>query len=101
MERIQSAIAKARAARANQSAPQALAADETRRDPGVESAWAALAPAPLDPGRLDARRIVAHRPGLPALPFDLMRTNLMRQLRQKGLCKGKVADSMAQLLGGR
>ena len=24
-----------------------------------------------------------------------------RQLRQKGLCKGKVADSMAQLLGGR
>jgi Mrp family chromosome partitioning ATPase len=84
MERIQSAIAKARAARANQSAPQAAAVDETRRDPGVEAAWAALAPAPLDPGRLDARRIVAHRPGLPALPFDLMRTNLMRQLRQKG-----------------
>ena len=44
MERIQSAIAKARAARANQSAPQAAAVDETRRDPGVEAAWAALAP---------------------------------------------------------
>ncbi len=24
-----------------------------------------------------------------------------RQLRRKGLCKGKIADSMAQLLGGR
>lgn len=84
MERIQSAIAKARAARANQPAPQAAAAGEASRDPGVEATWAALAPVSLDPGRLDARRIVAHRPGLPALPFDLMRTNLMRQLRQKG-----------------
>src|SRR5690606_18887669 len=41
-------------------------------------------PASLDPHRLDARRIVAHRPGLQALPFDLMRTNLMPLLRQKG-----------------
>lgn len=24
-----------------------------------------------------------------------------RQLRQKGLCKGKIADNMAMLLGGR
>lgn len=83
MERIQSALAKARAARASQPAPQAPAAGAPR-DPRIEAAWAALAPAQLDPEGLDRRRIVAHRAGLPALPFDLMRTNLMRQLRQKG-----------------
>ena len=89
MERIQSAIAKARAARhaLSEVAPQAqtpgvLAAPATGVD--LTAAWMELAEAPLDARKLAAGRIVAHRPGPEAASFDLMRTNLMRHLRGNG-----------------
>jgi len=89
MERIQTAIAKARAARhaLAGTAPQADAPGATPAPASGEdlaAAWMELAEAPLDPRRLAAGRIVAHRPGPEAAAFDLMRTNLMRHLRVHG-----------------
>jgi protein-tyrosine kinase len=89
MERIQTAIAKARAARnalgetvshadVPVMAPTSVAAPAV----DIAAAWMSLAEAPLNPRRLDSARIVAHRPGPEAAPFDLMRTNLMRHLRE-------------------
>jgi protein-tyrosine kinase len=89
VERIQTAIAKARAARRALAGttPQAEAPGAPSAPvPGANlaAAWMALAEAPLDPRRLEAGRVVAHRPGPGAAAFDLMRTNLMRHLREHG-----------------
>lgn len=81
MERIQSAIAKARAARqglpaAQQPVPPPVPRKE--RDP-----WASLTEVQFDAARLDRGRIVAHQPGPRAAVFDVMRTNLLHQLREQ------------------
>lgn len=81
MERIQSALAKARAARerklqgANPGTPMKL----TETGP-----WQGLAELKLNPGHLERSRIVAINPGPSAASFDVMRTNLLRTLRTNG-----------------
>jgi protein-tyrosine kinase len=112
MERIQSAIAKARAAR--HGSPEAPAAGEAAAPgaqsgtlpgvlPGVlaaarppsarpdlaaaharDAAWEELAEVTVSHRTLDANRIVAHSPGAAASVFDVMRTNLLRQMRANG-----------------
>jgi Mrp family chromosome partitioning ATPase len=83
MERIQSALAKARAARNGRSDPQAtMPGGPISGDAVAQTAWAALHAARIDPARLRATRIVAHQAGPEADSFDLMRTNLLRQLRE-------------------
>jgi Mrp family chromosome partitioning ATPase len=80
MERIQSAIAKARAARgAVPASPktQAQAAPKPQKD-----LWSMLPEIQFDEARLENGRIVAHQPGPQAAVFDVMRTNLMHQLRE-------------------
>ena len=80
MERIQSALAKARAARDRKmqaSAPGGAAAMES-------GPWQDLAEVVLDPKRLERNRIVAMHPGQTAASFDLMRTNMIRTLRTNG-----------------
>ena len=95
MERIQSAIQKARAARdrrlaiegggrAGSAAPElyAVAADAPAHD--VAAAWQDLPVYEPDPRRLAANRIVTLDPGPQATPFDVMRTRLMKQMKANG-----------------
>ncbi len=108
MEKIQSAIAKARAARANpataatprtpaQDLPEpmvlsdasaavtaAVARPAAASPAEVDAAWADLAPVRLDPRHLQRNRIVAHGSGSEAVPFDMMRTRFLQQMRLNG-----------------
>ena len=80
MERIQSALAKARAARDRKmqgANPGAKAAVES-------GPWYDLPEIPLNAKVLERNRIVAMHPGQAAASFDLMRTNLIRALRSNG-----------------
>lgn len=53
--------------------------------PGPEAAWPALAEAAVEPGKLARNRIVAGGRGDPAhVPFDLLRTRMMRALKERG-----------------
>ena len=85
MERIQTAIAKGRAARQGLPAvtPAAQLPATVKADESVV-AWSALAEMPIDRLHLEASRIVAHEPGAAASPYDMMRTNLMRAMRDHG-----------------
>jgi protein-tyrosine kinase len=80
MERIQSALAKARSARDRKL---------QSTNPGGKSGsdvdpWAELSEVVLDQKTLARNLIVAHHPGQPAANFDVMRTNLLRTLRANG-----------------
>jgi Mrp family chromosome partitioning ATPase len=100
MEKIQSAIAKARAARAAvqsgetiaPAAPQASApapvpppppaAGASRADPtAVAAHWAVLPSFAPAPGLLARGHIVTTVAGKEAVPFDLLRTRLLQQMR--------------------
>ncbi len=83
MDRIHSAIAKARATRdgtIDSPAPRSGRANLPQPAQAGED-WSALTELQLSPHVLDENRIVAHRPGATAAGFDVMRTNLLRQLR--------------------
>lgn len=75
MERIQSALAKARSARDRklQSGNPSATAES--------GPWQELAEIRLDQIVLDRNRVVALQPGQTAASFDVMRTNLLRTLR--------------------
>jgi Mrp family chromosome partitioning ATPase len=94
MERIQSAIAKARAERrsalAHPSAeppadavpmPASVAAASPVDAAAVAARWAALAAALPDPARLERHRIVTAAAGRAAVPFDVLRTRTLQQMR--------------------
>ena len=90
MEKIQSAIAKARAERngpvpepAVRRAPSPQLEDISAQA-GVGAAWQALAPFSPDPVRLRDNRIVAFAGGHEAVAFDVMRTKLLQQARANG-----------------
>ena len=97
MEKIQAALEKARLARnagpvpANPipaSAPSVVSSVASsappvdRVDPAL--AWAALPPCQPDPARLVRHRIVAFASGAQAVPFDMMRTKVIQQMRAHG-----------------
>lgn len=86
MERLQAAIAKARAAREelSKATPANTQPAGSVTPDTVQQAWAALPEPALDPQRLAAARIVAHRTGPETAAYDLMRTNLLHQLRAQG-----------------
>ena len=96
MEKIQSAIAKARAERGTLTAgapvePLPAAAvipqgpDTAAIDPATRAAaWAALRPLTVDPVLLERRRIVAAKGGRDAIDFDVLRTRLLQQMRING-----------------
>ncbi|MFA9229767.1 MAG: CpsD/CapB family tyrosine-protein kinase [Microgenomates group bacterium] len=94
MEKIQSAIAKARATRTGPpnpvagmpgSAPLPLrettAANVPPAAAQVEAAWAALPALVPDAGQMARHRIVAFEGGREAVTFDVMRTRLLQQMR--------------------
>lgn len=80
MERIQSALAKARAAR-DRKMQGSNPGSKTRMESGP---WYELAELKLDPKTLERNRVVALQPGQNAASFDVMRTNLIRTLRTNG-----------------
>lgn len=80
MERIQSAIAKARAARGGLAAAPKPAPQAAAKPP--KDMWSTLTEIQFDDTRLERGRIVAHQSGPQAAVFDVMRTNLMHQLRE-------------------
>lgn len=102
MERIQSAIAKARAQRhgqIGQAAPAGQAVPPTPRlaaadtappsapasaAPQVDAAWAALKPVTLDPALMQHHRVVAFAGGPDATPYGVLRTRVLQQARQNG-----------------
>jgi protein-tyrosine kinase len=83
MDRIQTAIAKARATRdgATSSARPRTSNANLPQETQDGDPWGSLKEIQLSPNILDENRIVAHRPGAASTGFDLMRTNLLRQLR--------------------
>lgn len=100
MERIQSAIEKARAERqsvlaqgravpapppargaAPAPAPEAAPGDAAPSAAATDALWAALTPFVPDSRQLARNRIVAAAGGRDAVPFDVMRTRLLQQMR--------------------
>lgn len=94
MERIQSAIQKARAARAAQLASQGTAPAAVAEIPAavaaplpaeaVSAAWMALPVYEPRTRLLAAKRILTLDPGPQATPFDVMRTRLLKQMKAQG-----------------
>lgn len=84
MEKIQSAIAKARATRT--ATPGATAAPATATIPQeivspVDEAWSALPKLTADMRRLEKNRIVALSGGQEAIGIDMLRTKVLQQMR--------------------
>ncbi len=92
MEKIQAAIERARAERADlrdtagrapvapeSGMPEAVAPEA--RPPARDAAWAALQPFTADPARMAANRIVSFQGGREAATFDVMRTKVLQQMR--------------------
>ena len=98
MEKIQSAINKARAARdaptaGSAAVPPSVAARDTAEPaptaqaglaPDPAAAWAALPSFVADAARLRAHRIVTFGGGPEAVAFDMMRTKVIQQMRANG-----------------
>lgn len=96
MDRIQAAIAKARAARDAVSATAASSGDHTSRHPGnqppetthvqpaVAENWAAVTPVEIDPRVLSNARIVTRTSGPKTAPFDVLRTRVTQQMDANG-----------------
>lgn len=96
MEKIQAAIAKARAARPDadfDKAPEQAVAgaggsphnDSSHGGPEARltAAWAALPLFAPDPGLLERNHIVTGRGSRGSMEFDMMRTKLLQQIREK------------------
>jgi protein-tyrosine kinase len=94
MERIQSAIQKARVARegktGNDTATPAPAtglvpkSEEETAPSARDAAWARLETFQPNPQHFERGRIMTLEPGVMATPFDVMRTRLLKQMRTNG-----------------
>ncbi len=86
MEKIQSAIAKARATRDANAGMQTTSAAAPGAGPlgGQTAAWASLPALHLDGADLRKKRIVAYAGGQEAVSFDVMRTKVLQQIRANG-----------------
>ena len=91
MERIQEALARARAERQKGGAgPRTAGTPRTEHGPApaangpADAAWAALAPARIDHGHLARQRVVAAESGRDAAPYDLLRTKIIHQTQLNG-----------------
>lgn len=92
MERIQSALAKARAAREGKG----HAAERHAKKPVAQTeSWLDLPELTLDPATLVANRIVAHQSVPEAAAYDVMRTNLVRQMRANGWSRVAITSPTA------
>lgn len=87
MDRIQNAIAKARATRQGvtleDNMSPALRATSPRKN-GVDAAWAQIPMIPLQPKLLIRNHILTNEASAEAIPFDLLRTRILKRLSEKG-----------------
>ncbi|SEW44260.1 AAA domain-containing protein [Cognatiyoonia koreensis] len=87
MEKLQSALEKARKTRQDQEAPFARGEPITKRpkrSADVEDLWMALEPLELHKKQLEKRRLVTREANAKATPFDILRTKVLLQMRQNG-----------------
>ncbi len=84
MERIQEALAKARAQRQEGSVPRTEHAPLPETRPSVDAAWHALAPFKFNRALLHSNRVVAADRGREAAPYDLLRTKIIHQAQTNG-----------------
>lgn len=92
MERIQEALARARAERQKGGTGTRRPAGPARTEHGpapaadgpVDAAWAALAPARIDHRHLERHRVVTAEGGRAAAPYDLLRTKIIHQCQING-----------------
>jgi Mrp family chromosome partitioning ATPase len=86
MEKLQSAIEKARAQRQGAAVPnaQAPAKAVTPAAGAVADRWAALTPATIPASALRDNLLVSHSGGKEAGPFDMLRTRILQQARTNG-----------------
>jgi protein-tyrosine kinase len=92
MERIQSALAKARAAREGKAQP---AGAISKRAAANSEPWEEIPHMPLDLALLEKNRIIAHNPVASSASFDVMRTNLLRVLRTNGWSRVAITSPTA------
>ena len=79
MERIQEALAKARAQRKKGSTTRTEHAPPSETISSVTDAWKALAPLKLNRAQLKRNRVVASEVGRDSAPYDLLRTKIIHQ----------------------
>ena len=91
MDRLQAAIAKARAQRqgkdelAERDAPrQAPGTAKRPRGTGVEAAWHALKPLEINRDIFTRNRLISFDGGKEAAPYDMLRTKILQQARANG-----------------
>ncbi|MBA3908675.1 MAG: chromosome partitioning protein [Rhodobacter sp.] len=82
MDRIQNAIAKARASRDGSITGHRAGKANLPQPSKAGVDWSTLTELRLSPTVLDDNRLVAHRSGPDSTVFDLMRINLVRQLQE-------------------
>jgi protein-tyrosine kinase len=92
MERIQSALAKARSTRDGKGlAPE----KQAKKFAAQAEYWLELPEVQLDSAKLVTNRIVAHQSVAEAAAFDMMRTNLLRQMRTNGWTRVAITSPTA------
>lgn len=99
MERIQTAIAKARAARGDRPSQTDPAMRTVTRSSGaeaVDAAWGAVSMASCDARALRAHRVTAFESGSEAAEFDRLRTRMLQRMQAKGWRRVAVVSPTAQ-----
>ena len=82
MERLQTAIEKARARR--QAAPERAANPKADTSAiGLDAAWGGFAALETNAGKLRKNRLVAFESGPDAGPYDMLRTRILQQAQKK------------------
>lgn len=87
MEKLQAALERARKNRGQETHPPRPVPEreETpRRGDSCAARWQALEPFDVDPGHLQARRVVTRAASAAAAPFDILRTKVLLQMQQNG-----------------
>ena len=83
MERLQTAIEKARARR--QTAPERAASPKVDTSAaGLEAMWGGLALLDTNTAKLRKNRLVAFESGPDAAPYDMLRTRILQQAQKNG-----------------
>ncbi len=81
MERIQSAIDKARESRGTTRGTRQDQVSSIGRSAAITENWQALPEAALNPRLLQRNRILTHEGGPDAGPYDMLRTKILQQMR--------------------
>ncbi len=84
MERIQEALAKARAQHQEDNVSRTQHAPQPAARPSVDAAWNALAPFKFNRALLHSNRVAAAERGRDAAPYDLLRTKIIQQAQTNG-----------------